>query len=539
MEDLDESGDPIIYQTATSDSCMFSPERGNDKRAISFRNLIDTDIPLVSHAFSGERLGPLDPETVEWKSHLRTVKAWLEECGSKHECEAVSSSTQQATLPTRVLHITDSSIKLVDTNGVKGQYIALSYCWGRGQALTTTTSNILIRRAGIDLSECPPTVRDAIITCREVGCNYLWIDAMCIIQDLLTDWETEAATMMDVYAHSWLTIIAEAADSTECGFLHGREFGLMEEKKPLDKRGWAFQENLLATRRLTYHHDSLSFECRVFRDGHNFLDSCRELGRGHNGAKLIYDVWELVVREYSSRYLTMESDISPALSGLSTLTGFASTAKPSYLAGLWDSNFLPGLLWNTEEEVGPLRPDLTAYRAPSWSWASHNGRVSYLTGNVGSTETYLAELIAAETRPKGKNPLGEVSEGFAIIRSLLSCGQISRGESESSPDELFEEEDSWIFQASQEYDTKHQTSDVSAAVFLDDSRRVPNGSLSPAFLLLIRMDEESDGEGHDRGLVLKSANQEEEKYQRIGTFISSSCDRYRYCFCGPRELTII
>lgn len=134
MQDLDESGDPIIYQTATSDSCMFSPERGNDKRAISFRNLIDTDIPLVSHAFSGERLGPLDPETVEWKSHLRTVKAWLEECGSKHECEAVSSSTQQATLPTRVLHITDSSIKLVDTNGVKGQYIALSYCWGPGSS---------------------------------------------------------------------------------------------------------------------------------------------------------------------------------------------------------------------------------------------------------------------------------------------------------------------------------------------------------------------------------------------------------------------
>lgn len=71
--------------------------------------------------------------------------------------------------------------------------------------------------------------------------------------------------MMLVYASSWLTIIAEAADSTECGFLHGREMGLLEPKVPLEIRAWTFQENILSPKRLIYHHDSLSYECQSIK----------------------------------------------------------------------------------------------------------------------------------------------------------------------------------------------------------------------------------------------------------------------------------
>jgi hypothetical protein len=52
-----------------------------------------------------------------------------------------------------------------------------------------------------------------------------------------------------------------------------------------------------------------------------------------------------------------------------------------YLAGLWRSDILRDLLWfstyedRTDEFATPSRPD--GYRAPSWSWASIDGTISW------------------------------------------------------------------------------------------------------------------------------------------------------------------
>ncbi|KAF2034826.1 hypothetical protein EK21DRAFT_55497, partial [Setomelanomma holmii] len=53
----------------------------------------------------------------------------------------------------------------------------------------TTTVNIQKRRTVIPLLTLMKTFPDAIFITRVLGIQYFWIDALCIMQDYLPDWE--------------------------------------------------------------------------------------------------------------------------------------------------------------------------------------------------------------------------------------------------------------------------------------------------------------------------------------------------------------
>ncbi|KAH8650268.1 hypothetical protein BGZ60DRAFT_389370, partial [Tricladium varicosporioides] len=63
------------------------------------------------------------------------------------------------------------------------RYIALSYCWGGSNPPSTTKSNEAARHLGIPSSQISRTFQDAIKVTRWLGFQYLWIDALCIVQD--------------------------------------------------------------------------------------------------------------------------------------------------------------------------------------------------------------------------------------------------------------------------------------------------------------------------------------------------------------------
>ncbi|KAK3954261.1 heterokaryon incompatibility protein-domain-containing protein [Pseudoneurospora amorphoporcata] len=111
-------------------------------------------------------------------------------------------------------------------------YIALSYCWGTGKTLTTKTDNFSALKAGFLLSSLPQTLQDAVIMTRKIGQRYIWIDALCIIQDSPTDWEVEASRMASVYQNAFLTIVAGTAAASDEGFLQRAHLSTTEFKKP-------------------------------------------------------------------------------------------------------------------------------------------------------------------------------------------------------------------------------------------------------------------------------------------------------------------
>jgi hypothetical protein len=49
----------------------------------------------------------------------------------------------------------------------------------------------------------PKTFKDAIELTRRLGFQYIWIDALCIIQDGRDDWKRECSLMGEVYAQGF------------------------------------------------------------------------------------------------------------------------------------------------------------------------------------------------------------------------------------------------------------------------------------------------------------------------------------------------
>ena len=89
-----------------------------------------------------------------------------------------------------------SKVRLVDVK-VRSQYLAFSYRWGKSQRLVTTVKNLPQMREGINLDRSSRAIQDAVLICRKLKIRYLWVDALCIIQegDDYADWSGESQKM--------------------------------------------------------------------------------------------------------------------------------------------------------------------------------------------------------------------------------------------------------------------------------------------------------------------------------------------------------
>jgi len=187
-------------------------------------------------------------EIISYSLHpyvLQKTSAWVSQCDNHHA--SCRQSTQEATLlPTRLLDLgslpigadfegirgdprsllENTSLKLVELPPAStGRYIALSYCWGKGLPITSTSKNLEKHKEndGIKYMKLPSTLQDAVFLTRYLGLRYLWADCLCIIQDDKADWEKEASRMADVYSNAYLTIAATRASHCGEGFLQPRK----------------------------------------------------------------------------------------------------------------------------------------------------------------------------------------------------------------------------------------------------------------------------------------------------------------------------
>ncbi|XP_014550168.1 hypothetical protein COCVIDRAFT_66199, partial [Bipolaris victoriae FI3] len=104
----------------------------------------------------------------------------------------------------------ENTIKIIEPNqNERLKYAALSYCWGHPDVCKpnkTTKTNKTSREEKICLSELTRTLRDAIELVRKLEINYIWIDALCIIQDCNEDWVKESKRMLLYYGNAYVTI---------------------------------------------------------------------------------------------------------------------------------------------------------------------------------------------------------------------------------------------------------------------------------------------------------------------------------------------
>ena len=341
------------------------------------------------------------------------VHYWLKDCLNNHpnhtQITKRCGSCSDSNLPKRVLDLNwdhgSTNVRLIESvEGQQGKYAALTYAWGpRPEDIFKTKPHTISQRMkGIKFDDLNPLFQQVIYVCRDLKIPYLWIDALCIIQDDKTDWEEQAPLMCDIYSNAFLTLSATDAQSPNERILRetkhsdtlamtyhqgGQVFlqpsvegdvrGDEARKGVVNGRGWCLQERYLSKRILHFTTKGVEWEClsttqHESRDLSLAYDDESVLIRPH-GFELgedPYDIWYRVLQEYSRRSMTYDSDLLAGISGLAEL--FRRLTSDYLLdCGLWSSQPLLGLLW---EHLG-----LTEDRRPSsnpkasWSWLNTVG----------------------------------------------------------------------------------------------------------------------------------------------------------------------
>lgn len=159
------------------------------------------------------------------KQTLELSRHWLVTCKSEHKNCAPRVDEGRHFLPTRLLDVGSpgqESIKLVLSKDIsysgRTDYVALSYCWGtKRNAACTTQENLIGQMSAIPTESLPRTIKDAVEVTRNFGVQYLWVDALCIIQVAASenkDWQSELPNMGRIYRHSLFTIAASSGEHT-------------------------------------------------------------------------------------------------------------------------------------------------------------------------------------------------------------------------------------------------------------------------------------------------------------------------------------
>lgn len=152
------------------------------------------------------------------------IRSWLQECESHVDCiEAIRTIDDDGVMikgPSRLLYLDPSptaalKVKIIETNGTE-IYAALSYCWGKDSSMQLLRSTIDAWKEELPFDQLPQTIRDAIVTTKRLGLEYLWVDRICIIQDDREDTKKELSAMAKIYQRSFLTMQVTRNRKTFC-----------------------------------------------------------------------------------------------------------------------------------------------------------------------------------------------------------------------------------------------------------------------------------------------------------------------------------
>lgn len=354
-----------------------------------------------------------------------TIRRWLCQC-EEHSCCKDPRNWQRPTRLVDVGNKDSKDVRIYITDPERPvRYAALSYCWGNDQKSETVCRTLEKRCRGFALAELPRTIRHAILTARRLEIPYLWVDALCIIQDDDADKKRELPIMDQIYAGAYLTISAARAGGANDGFLQPRDLkqcygtlcrvryrksvegekllGYIAENPlhiafddPIDSRGWTFQEGLRSFRTLRFGMRQTVWHCSWGEEvdgGQNYVERFAWSTDEFNPSKFTgaptdrrypyclsdpnhkcqldeaWEIWQTMVREYSLRTLGESIDRLPAFAAIAEAFGsYLGLGPEQYYAGLWALDVCMQLRWRR-----PSHPQkdwqCKERHGPTWSWA--------------------------------------------------------------------------------------------------------------------------------------------------------------------------
>ncbi|KAI1371806.1 heterokaryon incompatibility protein-domain-containing protein [Hypoxylon crocopeplum] len=417
------------------------------------------------------------------------INEQLEACVRNHAA-CKPNETGIRYVPTRLLYVgsndseddTNKDIALRFKADIPkcAKYAALSCCRGqKEQYCFTKQEKTDVFQKGIPWEMLPKAFQDAVTFTRKLGLKYLWIDALCIIQDDDDDWLREAGSMLQIYQNAYVTLAGLFAKDPSAGLfstkkaedlqqklvrlrrgteitdLYIRELtpdvsgilhvpvgsigGSRQDPPPLFTRAWALQERMVSPRVVHFTEDELIFECRTKVQceclSHYTNSPSRKMAHAHalNTAKspamsrLLLkpqeiDDWEDLVQMYSKLDLTYDTDQLVAIGGLAQEYSKLRRGQ-TYLAGLWSGTLVQDLLWETRDQDA-FKPRPAKWIAPSWSWASAGSPVDFTwRRNVDQLQLKVA-VNEASCKYVNGNPFGRATEGSIRLTGHLERARL-------------------------------------------------------------------------------------------------------------------
>lgn len=373
----------------------------------------------------------LDPDVTDAQAAER-LDSWLKRCCRSHTiCNAPSTwwpetlidvGTLENEEPPRLIHCArdwaseNKRFVLFSARNVKDRFQLVK-------------SNVEEMWAGIKFDRLARIHQQAIWICRRLGYRFLFIHALCVVQD---DDEMQRRT------NTWLGRCFENADLVlassnsiknnlfsrqrdgETVSLKARIDGIekknmsqhetfdLQLRSPLQSastaiiedlalRGWRLQEAILSRRLAFFTKNHLIWSCctESRNEGSSavrppWFDTITSLKdrlqhastqqSSQSATGIAFDYWRSIVENASRGSLKMEQHRLVILEGMAdSLEPFVDDHFPAdYLKGIWSPDVWSGLLWVSAE---PYRDRLRKFHPdhvpPSWSYAWNRAPISY------------------------------------------------------------------------------------------------------------------------------------------------------------------
>jgi hypothetical protein len=176
--------------------------------------------------------------TLEPEVDIGMISSWLAQCSTNHgpRCavlvSALDSKAKDKLPPVKEAIPGLDYLRLIDVQEnrlrkevVLPKYVALSYIWGgtanfrltKGNEAALSEYGILDPENNPGRYKLPRTIREAIDLVRGLGLRYLWVDALCLVQNDPRELEVGVDVMDRIYECSWLTIAAASGHNANAG----------------------------------------------------------------------------------------------------------------------------------------------------------------------------------------------------------------------------------------------------------------------------------------------------------------------------------
>lgn len=432
------------------------------------------------------------------------IRQWLDHCDARHAAHCQLSDQSRRIFAHHPAWLVDVARRRLVPARPGQRYLALSYVWGPRAAFQTLRSNVeALQRDGAlapfssepgGAAKRPPiagldtlarTVADVIEFADRLGEPYLWVDALCIVQDDDLHKQEHLAHMGSIYANAYATIVVANGpahrglsglrdvtppmDRARAGAPHSpsyvrrpgtmaaavqRHTGAMQ-RSAWNQRAWTFQEQIFSRRLIVLDDEAVAWECHcnVWLEGVAAVEArCARntavVAQGFSfHVEPTFRDYADHVRQYNRRRLSYPEDAMDAFAGI--LTVLRTTFLGGFVCCLPVMFFDTALLWYNEGMVEARVPKRRRQGhgglAPTWTWAAYDGTIAFPDFSAakegvrplvrwqycrGDVKTWSPVLSLEKQQPEKKFPTATELQELVEAMSLEDGGLVRAAEPE-------------------------------------------------------------------------------------------------------------